>query len=481
MSVAKTVFTNTGYIVAGNFFNKLISLVILSFLTHYLSVTDFGKLSFAIFYITFFGVFTDLGLNTVLVRECSRHPEMASRLLGNGILIRLTYTFLSALVSYLLIVIMDYPSDIRLLVYIAAIMLFISFRGIFFRQVFEVAFQVRLKMGYPSVINVLNELLTLGAVVAVIVMQGTLLQIVLAMTLASLPGFLAVAYYSVKLIRPAFKIDWDLSREMVKEALPVGVSGFLESLFIMLPVIMLSKLADDTAVGHYSLAFRLASSLWIIPTAFMMALFPFMSQYAKGSHEELKKACLSGLKYMALLAIPMAVLVTSLAPLIIRLISGSAYESAAFALQFLIWGTALYFLNTVFFNTFNAANLQRKNLLVWGIISGCTLFLTIALIPYFQFKGAAIAAFISLLAGFFAYVYIAMRMLFIDPWNLFLKCTTAGIMMELIVMLTKDSYLIIGSVFAIGLYIFTLIFLHVLSEEDYTIIRGLYARSARQF
>ncbi len=368
MSVARAVFANTGYIIISNFLNKLISLFILFLLTHYLDVADFGRFSFVIFYITFFGIFTDLGLNAILVRECSRVPGMASKLLGNGIIIKLTYTLLSTLASYMTIVLLGYPSDIRLLVYIASIMLFISFRGIFFRQVFEVVFQARLKMGYPSAINVLNELLTLGVIVVIIAMQGTLLQIILAVSLVNLPGFLAITYFSVKLVPPTFKIDWGLCWRMMKEALPVGISGLLESLVVLLPVIMLSKLADDSAVGHYSLAFRLASSLWIIPTAFMMSLFPFMSQYAQeSSRKELKEACLSGLKYITLLAIPVAVLVTSLAPPIIRLISGSAYEPAAIALQFLIWGTSLYFLNTVFFYTFIAANLQRMNYWLGGL------------------------------------------------------------------------------------------------------------------
>ena len=477
MSVARAVFANTGYIIISNFLNKLISLFILFLLTHYLDVADFGRFSFVIFYITFFGIFTDLGLNAILVRECSRVPGMASKLLGNGIIIKLTYTLLSTLASYMTIVLLGYPSDIRLLVYIASIMLFISFRGIFFRQVFEVVFQARLKMKYPSAINVLNELLTLGVIVVIIAMQGTLLQIILAVSLANLPGFLAITYFSVKLVPPTFKIDWGLCWRMIKEALPVGISGLLESLVVLLPVIMLSKLADDSAVGHYSLAFRLASSLWIIPTAFMMSLFPFMSQYAQeSSRKELKEACLSGLKYMTLLAIPVAVLVTSLAPPIIRLISGSAYEPAAIALQFLIWGTSLYFLNTVFFYTFIAANLQRRNLLAWGIISTCTLVSTIILIPYFDFKGAAIAVVLSLLAGFFTYVYTAMRMLLINPWRLFVKCFIAGIIMELIILFSKESHLIAGSIFAFGLYIFTIIFLKVLNKEDYTIIRGLYAR-----
>ena len=142
MSVAKRVLSNTAIIIAANFANKLISLFILLILTRHFSVADFGKFSFVIFYITFFGVFTDLGLNAVLVRECARRPDMAAKLLGNGIALRFTCTLLSTLAACLMVVLLGYPSEIRLLVYIASLMLFISFRGIFFRQVFEVPFQV---------------------------------------------------------------------------------------------------------------------------------------------------------------------------------------------------------------------------------------------------------------------------------------------------------------------------------------------------
>lgn len=464
-------------IVFGNFINKLISIFILILLTRYLEVADFGKFSFVLFYITFFGIFTDLGLNMILVREYTRHPENASRLFGNGIVVKLVYTLLTALAACLIILPLGYPADVRLLVYISAVMLFISFRGIFFRLVFEVPFQAHLKMQYPSMINVLNELFTLGIIVAVIGLQGTLTHLVLAMTLANLPGFLAVVYFSTKLTRPVFEIDGVLIRKMVKEAFPVGISGLLESLFILFPVLILSKLADDTAVGHYSLAFRLAASLWIIPTAFMMSLYPFLSQYAQGSPEGLRKACLSGLKVMAIMAIPIAIVVIELATPGIIWISGIAYEPAAAALKLLIIATALYFLNTVFGYTLNAANLQAQNLQAWGMVMISMMFFTIVLVPHFNFMGAAAAAGISLLTGLIFYSYVAERMLGISPWKLFFKGSLAGIMMGLTVKMIGQDHLMTGLILAMVVYVFAVVGLNILNKEDYTLIRKLYART----
>ena len=476
MNATKKVLSNTTFIIVGNFVNKLISLLILIILTRHFDVSDFGKFSFVIFYITFFGIFTDLGLNTILVRECSRQPEKASKLLGNAIVIKFSYTVLSALASSLLIFLLGYPPDVRILVYIASLMLFISFRGIFFRMIFEVPFQVKLKMQYPSMINILNEIFTLGVIMTVIAFQGTLTQVVLAISLANLPGFLAIGYLSIKWIRPVFEIDMALIRKMVKEAFPVGISGLLESLFILLPVFFLSKLADDAAVGHYSLAFRLASALWIVPAAFMMSLFPFMSQYGNASHEELKKACLSGLKVMSFLAIPMAIVVIATSNSIVRLISGVAYESAAMALQFLIISTALYFLNTVFAYTLNAANLQNKNLVAWGVITILTLLSTAVLIPFWGFKGAAVSVVISLLGGFGSYAYMAAKELDIRHWKMLVKFLFAGLIMGFTMMLAGTQHLLLGTLFGLAVYIATGVILNILTKEDYITIRRLYAR-----
>lgn len=477
LDVVRKVLSNTGYIILGNFLNKLISLLILVVLTRNLGVADFGKYSLVVFYITFFGIFTDLGLNTVLVRECVRHPEISGRLLGNGIMIRFAYTLISILIACLFIVTLGYPSDVRQLIYIASLMLFFSFRGIFFRQVFEVAFQVHLKMQYPSIINVLNELLTLVIIFVVIAFNGTLTHIILAMTLINLPGFFAIWYFSRQLIQPVFEFDLGLIHRMMREGFPLGISGLLENLLILFPVLILSKLADDVAVGHYSLAFRLAASLWIIPTAFMMSLYPFLSQYAQESRGNLKQACFSGLKVMAFLAIPMTVLVVALARPLIKIISGIAYEPAAPALQLLMIATALYFLNTVFAYTFSATGLQKKNLIAWVVIIVSTLLLTPVLTPFWGFKGAAASVLVSIFSGFVSYAYMAARILGIDPWKMFLKFSIAAMVMGLIVAIVGMNHLLLGSLLAIAAYMAAIFVLNILSKEDYAVIRMFYARS----
>lgn len=477
LNVPQKIFSNTAYIILGNFANKLISLLILILLTRHLGVADFGKFSFVIFYVTFFGIFTDLGLNAILVRECSRHPEMAPRLLGNVILTRFGLTLISAFAASLVILLLDYPPDVRLLVYIASIMLFISFRGIFFRMVFEAPFQVYLRMHYPSIINILNEIFTLGVIIAVTALQGTLTHVIFALTLANLPGFLVLAYLSTKIIRPVFSIDIVLIRKMLKEAFPLGISGFMESLFILLPVLFLSYLTDNASVGHYSLAFRLASSLWIIPTAFMMSLYPFLSQYAQGPGKQLQSSCISGLKAMSFIVIPMAILVTAFAEPIIVFISGESYLPAASPLKILILATAFYFLNTVFSCTLNAANLQNKNLVAWSLMTISLLILTVILVPIYGFTGASVAVFVSLTIGFGSYAVITYKTLGIKSSKMFLKFLCAGVIMGLIVVLSGEERLLVSILIALPTYIAIVVGLNILTKEDYIMIRRLYGSS----
>ncbi|MBI1911578.1 MAG: flippase [Deltaproteobacteria bacterium] len=460
------IFWNCASILTGNFLNKIISIVVLIYLTGYLSPAEFGRYSFAISYIAFFGIFTDMGLNTLITREISGGSIDASLGFGHAIIIRFILSVSTAAVSILSLYAMGYPVEVLGITAAASLSLFLSFRGLFFRTVFDVPFQVNLKMSYPSAINFLNEILTFGLIVLLIKQNVSLLGLVLAINLVNIPGFVAIIYFSSKVIRPRFSIDLTMWKKIFTEALPLGGAVLLEGIFIIIPIFILSRLATEEALGLYSLPFRLVSSLWIIPVALMISLFPKISRDALRSEDLVKEGFLKGLKMVLLIGVPIAVLTDYYSSNIIDTFTRGRYMGSAPALSLMIWGTLIYFVNTVFFYIFTAAGRQKMNTIVWCVVSGVSVMLCALLIPGQLHMGAAMGFVGSLGAGLLLNIFLGYRVLGINVVPVLSKFLLSGLL-TLTVLFFLPFLPEVSVILSLSAYLSILFFIRAVSIKEW--------------
>ena len=82
MNTVQRIAKNTGVIIAGDVLNKAIGLLVVIFLVRYLGAVGYGKYAFVFAFLTFFGIITDLGINTILVREISRDKSLQQNTSG---------------------------------------------------------------------------------------------------------------------------------------------------------------------------------------------------------------------------------------------------------------------------------------------------------------------------------------------------------------------------------------------------------------
>lgn len=305
--------------------------------------------------------------------------------------------------------ILGYRGDIAGLVYVGSLALFLSFRGIFFRTVFEIPFMVRRKMHHPALINFLSELFTLGVILLSIRLKVDLWTLILNINLANLPGFAMMAYMAVRHLRPVFRIDAKVWKELLKKAVPLGTAVFLEGVFVVVPFFMLSFFSQSYELGLYSLPYRLVSSLWIIPYALMISLLPDMSRHAATSGELFAEDLLRGLAMILLLGIPIVLFTGSFSEEIINALTGRGYEGSAPVLVFMVWGTLMYFINSVFFYAFTASGRQKLNTFVWAVVALLCILLSWVLVPAYSHFGAALSFDLSLAAGAVLNVYLLYR------------------------------------------------------------------------
>lgn len=460
------IIVNCASILTGNFLNKFISIAVLACLTGFFSPSEFGRYSFVIAYIAFFGIFTDLGINTVLTRDISGKTTEAREGFGHALTIRLIYTVATSVAVFASLWFLGYPAGILELAAAASLSLFFSYRGLFLRTAFDIPFQVNLKMGYPAVVNFLNEVMTLGVIVALIYNKTSLLWLVLAINLVNIPWFVGMAYVSIRQIRPSFSFDAPAWKRIIRESMPLGLASLLEGVFILIPVFLLSRLATDEAIGFYSLPFRLVASLWIVPVAVMVSLLPKMSRDAVFCENGVRDGFVRGLKLILLAGVPMALITDYYAEAIIGLFADKSYADSARALRVMGWGALAYFINTVFYYTFTAAGKQRFNMAVWGVNSAVCVAGCLILIPLGGYMGAAASFTAALGAGLVCNVYFAYRGLGINVVPVAAKFALSGAISAAIFFLIP-ALSGMSAPLGIGFYLSALFFTKAVSVREW--------------
>ncbi|KAF5438171.1 Membrane protein involved in the export of O-antigen and teichoic acid [Candidatus Methanophagaceae archaeon] len=473
MSTVQRVARNTGIIMVGDLIFRLISLVVIIYLARYLGTAEFGKYSFVFAYLAFFGVITDLGLQQILVREMSRDPSAAPKLIGNAYFIRLILTVFAVVLSMIVISFMSYPKDTTTYIYIATItLLFISFSDFY-----ATIFQANLKMEYREIAKLAFKIISAVLIFWIIFSHGTLMQVMLVLVFSEMVKTLVSYLFSRKLVRPRFEIDFVLWKYLFKEAFPIALSSVIWIIYFRIDVVMLSIMQGDTPVGIYSAAYTLSEPLYLIPYAVTVSLFPIMSASFKSSKERLMNVCKPGIRYLLIITLPIAIGTTLIADKIIFLIYGADFSGSATALQILIWTLVFSSINIVLLNLLTSVGKQKLNTLSSALCAVINVCLNFILIPIISYNGAAIATVATNVVLFIACFYFVSKHLQVFPVHkIAIKPIISGLLMGAFVCYFTDVSIFLLVPFSVAVYLAALLALKTFTKEDWDMIRKIVSR-----
>jgi O-antigen/teichoic acid export membrane protein len=473
MSTVQRVAKNTSIVIAGNVIFRLISLFVLIYLARYLGTSGFGKFSFIFAYLAFFGVITDLGLQTILVREMSRDPPNAPKLIGNAYVIKVILTMLAFILSIVVISLMSYPTDTTTYIYIAAFtLLFISFSDFY-----ATIFAANLRMEYNIVAKIVYRSLSAGLILWIIFSHGTLAQILTVTVFSEMIKTLINYFYSRKFVRPRFEIDFGLWKHLLKESLPIALSSIILIIYIRTDIVMLSIMKGDVAVGYYSGASKIYDTLILIPAAFMVSLFPIMSASFKNSKERLIKSYRLCFRYLLIIILPIAIGTTLLADEFIFLLYGAEFAGSASALQILIWALVFTSVNLVLLHLLISINKQKLNTFSHTMCAIANVVLNFILIPMLSYNGAAIATVATTVVLFIAsFYFVSKHLQLISLHKILIKPVISGLVMGAFVYYFIDVNIFLLIPLAAAIYLVALFILKTFSEEDMDIAKRVLGR-----
>jgi O-antigen/teichoic acid export membrane protein len=457
-------------IIAGNVIFRLVSLFVIIYLARYLGTEGFGKYSFVFAYLAFFNIITDLGLQQILVREMARGPSNTPALIGNAYVIRLLLTAFAVVLAIIIITLLPYPADTTLYIYIASFtLLFISFSDFY-----ATIFQANLAMEYNVIAKLAFKFVSAGLILWIIFSHGTLAQVMVVLVFSEGIKTLISYLFSRKFVRPRFTIDFGLWGYLLKECLPLALTGVITIIYYRIDVVMLSMMRGDGAVGIYSAAYRLCEPFSLIPFALMMSLFPLMSMYFKESDERLVKACGLAIKYILIMMLPIVVGVTSIADRVILLVYGAEFASSTIALQILIWAILFGSMNSILLNTLVAIDRQSLNAWTIGLGAAMNVTLNFILIPIMGFTGAAITTVVTnVLMCVVCFYFVSKYLQMASVWKVAAGPIAGCVVMRMVLFFCGNTNLFLLVSFAAVVYFVVLLGLNVFGEDDWNIINNI--------
>jgi O-antigen/teichoic acid export membrane protein len=475
MSSIKTIAKNTLALYIGQFFALFLAFVLSIYIARRAGDVDFGKYSFAIAFSAFFMIFSDLGYHTFLFREISKNKENASDYLSNIITIRIVLTAIFFGLLVVLINIMGYPEDTKIIVYLFGGSTLLSS----FASVFKMIFRAFEKMEYDTFTTILTT--TIEFIVGILILYLGYGLIVLGISFIFIGVFDIFLNYAVcrnKFVKPAVRLNKFFWKNSIKIALPICLSSAFGLIYIRIDTVMLSLMKGDAVVGWYNAAYNLTLGLTPFPDLFMNALLPILMICSVSNKISLSAIYGKAFKYLFIIGLPLAVGTMLLADKLIFFLYGKEYVNSIIALQILAWDILLLFLYRCIYYVLLSVNKQNQVMIISGITAAINIALNLVLIPYYSYVGSGIATIISeaVLLGLFLYV-TSKNVNAIPFRKILIKPIIASIVMGIIIYFLTDFNLIFIIIISIIVYFFILYLTRAITQEDLKMFRSIFYRS----
>jgi O-antigen/teichoic acid export membrane protein len=396
LKIAHRIAKNTTFIFLSGVLTRAFSLIFIVYAARKLGPSDFGIYALLMAIRFFLSFFLDFGIAPMAVRELSRNRERIQSLFNHILTLRVSLSLVLLAIIVLSVNIIGYDERMKVLVYIISLaFVFNAFSGSF-----RVLYYSMERMKFPSALNVGVSMLITTASIAVLHSGYGLEGIVLVMLCGRITGAVISGIWTrAKIIKYGFAFDFMLWFDLLKQAFPYGLIGFLNRLNRHLTILLLSKMhgpyTPDIAMGLYSPAQKAANSLRPVIRSLRVASLPTIASKIDKKNMIQKITEKITLFFLLTVSIPLFVSALFFSRDLMIFVFGVDYADSSTAFLILGIANAIYSFNASLTSSLSATR-DIYRFTPWAASSVIiTLLLCIILIPIMSFKGAAIAVLVS--------------------------------------------------------------------------------------
>ena len=269
--------------------------------------------------------------------------------------------------------------------------IFLGIFGLFFlgSRFFDPLFQVYDRPWYSFRGAALYAFLFAALTIPALYAGRTLWELILVYVLANLAYTIYAGALSLKLLKPRFRLDWELQRKIFSFAFPVGLSSIFTLVHTRADTFMLAYMKGDYAVGVYNGAYRFLDMAVIAAVMLSNPLVPIFSRIAIDQRSELREKYSRVVNGLGLLLIPCSLAVPLVSDQFVMLLFGSEYSEMAPLLDVMAWIGVLAFFSLFNFVVLLAVKVLRFQIWLGAVTAVFNVLLNLLLIPRFSFIGSA--------------------------------------------------------------------------------------------
>jgi len=424
----------------------------------------------------------DLGLSPYLVRQFARwrsEPnghELAQHLYGVVVALRLLLSCLAAVLIILAAWLTQRPAVMIGAIALNAITLILY--GV--QGTSEAALAGFERFDYTAAAKIANQLVFL-------LCGGLALWLgfgYYGLIIANLLGVVLLTYVCVRgvralhLVRPP-GLSVDLWPTLLRASLPFGLIGFALGLSYKFDSVLLDIFRSDAETGWYNAAYNLVFSVAVLSNVFNTALYPSLAREARTAPEKLPVVVERGLRYLMLLALPIAVGASILASQLVAFLFKSGYEPAAPILQIIIWTVPLMFTSELLGYVVLIIDQERRAARSVLVSTGLNVGLNLLLVPRFGFYAAAVMTVITEAVLVAQHAWTLRDLMRQMNWlATVVRPLAAAVLMGIVTLLLRaQAPLLVNIVLSAGTYGLGLVGLGVVGRDELNFFRGLRSPS----
>ncbi len=382
---------NVFFLIASKVLASILVFLAYATLFRYLGTYASGQFQFSLAYVTLFSVVVSFGLETLVIKQVSEHPDRAGEYMGTFFAVEV---YISLIVFAALVAIAfaaGYDPLVRMAIIVGGAGMCLDALDIPMTAVIS----AHQDMGILATMNftdsVVNALFIFSAVLfhkwivflAFVQLANAVIHLVvyLRVTHRYVPGYKLWIHFRY--------LNWDKTLRIMRDALPFGMLVGFSIIYNKIDVVILAHIRGYAETGLYTSAYKFFDLLSFVPGTISSALYPFFSSQMKAGNLVAVRTYLERYtKLMLGLGLPIAVGGLAVAPRMMLLLGGPQFYGGYPALQIIVFGTAVLF-------TYGAVNSLMINQLTRyaAAITFINIFINtignILLIPHFGFKAAA--------------------------------------------------------------------------------------------
>jgi O-antigen/teichoic acid export membrane protein len=474
VNIIQKIVKNTTALIIMQVITMGLGLIFSIYLAKYLGVRDFGKYSFALSFTTLLAIIVDIGFNQLTVRELSRDNTKLGKFIGNIIPIKILLSLLYVISIYILINLMQYPNDTKVIVYIFAAFTILNSFGGLFKSIFN-AYEM---MEYTSFISILEKAIIVFFGTSLLIYGFNLKEVVSMYPFATFIGIaICLITLSKKFINIKIEIDMPFWKHLIMCSIPFGIFSTFITINYRIDTIMLSILKDDSAVGWYNAAYTLVIALHFIPTSFISSIFPLISRFNIDQKASLIIAYEKSLKILMMIAFPLTIGTIILADRIILETYGKGFENSIYPLQILILSIIPIFIHNVLGAIILAIDKEKNAIPMWALCTIINVTLNYILIPHYGIIAACITTLISEIIICLQFYYFVNKNFYKIPFQkIIYKPLIGGLLMGVFLLTLKDINLIVLVLAGSLVYFITIYKIRMFSEDDLSLLKKLIVK-----